>query len=65
MQGHQRALRGSERGVGDVDERNPHDVGERCTSTPHTTRRRTARARIARARTAGVHNASMGNASAQ
>jgi len=35
VQGHQRALRGSERGVGDVDERNPHDVGERCTSTPH------------------------------
>ena len=36
----------------------------RCTSTPHTTRRRTARAHIARAHTAGAHNASMGNASA-
>ena len=35
MQGHQRALRGAESGVGDVDERSPHDVGERCTSTPH------------------------------
>ena len=46
-------------------QRAPHDVGELCTSTPHTTRGRTARARIARARTAGVHNASMGNASAQ
>ena len=32
----------------------PHDVGERCTSTPHAARRRTARARIARARTAGA-----------
>ena len=21
--------------VGDVDERSPHDLGERCTSTPH------------------------------
>ena len=46
-------------------QRAPHDVGERCTSTPHTARRRTARARIARARTAGAHNASMGSASAQ
>ena len=27
MQGHQRALRGAECGVGDVDERSPHDVG--------------------------------------
>ena len=45
-------------------QRAPHDVGERCTSTPHTARKRTARARTARAGTAGAHNASMGSASA-
>jgi len=45
-------------------QRAPHDVGERCTSTPHTARKRTALARTARAGTAGAHNASMGSASA-
>jgi len=45
-------------------QRAPHDVGERCTSTPHTARKRTARARTARAGTAGARNASMGSASA-
>jgi len=44
--------------------RAPHDVDERCTSTPHTARKRTALARTARAGTAGAHNASMGSASA-
>ena len=28
MQGHQRALRGVESGVGDVDERSPHNVDD-------------------------------------
>ena len=44
--------------------RAPHDVDERCTSTPHTARKRTAQARTARAGTAGARNASMGSASA-
>ena len=44
--------------------RAPHDVDERCTSTPHTARKRTAQARAARAGTTGARNASMGSASA-
>jgi hypothetical protein len=45
-------------------QRAPHDVGERCTITPHTGRKRTAQARTAGAGTAGARNASMGSASA-
>ena len=55
MQGHQRALRGSERGVGDVDERNPHDVGERCTSTPHDQHESAQRGHAQQGTTQQVH----------